>query len=241
MEEIMKKSICGFVCLALVVAVTLVALGGCQKNQSNEEAGQQILNAAVTQNEKAVNRAELIATLESKNFDSTVAMMNRVKMTHYQGDLIPLLMNLWDGNFAETPQVDKAFVGHPRIRLEVADVLLQASRNGSGFNLNPNDYVEYARKHATSEDAGVMQQAILVLDIANDPKDLPLLEKLIAEEKTSTYRVLSIAYTNNCAVTKEAVERVSATMKNQEIREYLYKLWDEVQESRAFSCAKKVP
>lgn len=228
-----------FIYIAFAMAGCLIVLGGCQKGQSSNENAQQPTVKIGEQDRQAVSREELITVLESNNFDRTVSVMNRVKTMEYQGDLMPLLKNIWGGNLADVPRMNKAFGEHPRVRIEIADVLLQASRNNRGFNLEPNAYSEYARGLVNSEDSEVAMQAISVVGIANDPVDLPLLEKILAEEKDATYRVAALAYTKNCAVNKEAIEHITASIKREEIRSYLSETWSEFQKLRQFLCQSK--
>lgn len=209
----------------LAVTTSLMLFVGCEKTQTNEDGSQRVMGEMDAQVRKAVSRSELIAALESKDYDLTISVMNRVKTTHYKGDLIPLLKNIWAGNLVDTPQIDKEFVENPRIRLEIADVLLQASRNDMEFYLEPKAYNEYARLFVRSADEDVAIEAITVLYIANNPADFPLLQKILTEENSATYRIAVIAFTNNPAVTQADVERVAATLKRPEIREFLNSEW----------------
>jgi|WetSurMetagenome_2_1015567.scaffolds.fasta_scaffold76813_2 hypothetical protein len=227
-----------FARIAFAIAFCLIVIVGCQKNQSSKETEQQPTAKTGEPDRQAVSREELITVLELKDFDRTVLVTNRIKQMEYQGDLIPLLKNIWEGNLADIPRVDKAFVGHPRIRLEIADILLQASRNNRGFNLDPNAYTAYARGLVNSEDSAVAMEAIGVVGIANEPADLPLLEKILTEERNANYRAAAIAYTENCAVNKEALDRVTASIKSEENRSFLNKLWTDFQESRQSVCRK---
>ncbi|MFA6903767.1 MAG: hypothetical protein WC236_11870 [Gallionellaceae bacterium] len=205
----------------LAITTSILILLGCQKTQPNEENVQKITDEMDVTERKAVSQDELIAVLETKNFDLTISVMNRVKMTHYKGDLIPLLKNIWAGKLVDIPNINKVFVDHPRIRLEIANVLLQASRNDLGFDLEPNSYNEYARSMVHSKDKDVAIQAISILNIANNPADLFLLKKLVEEENSATFRIAVIAFTNNRAATQIDVERVAEALKSSEIREYL--------------------
>jgi HEAT repeat protein len=227
-----------FVHVALVMTSCLIAIVGCQKNQPSSEVGKQATVATGDQSGQEVSREALISVLESKSFDQTVSVTNRIKAMHYQGDLIPLLKNIWGGNLADLPRVDKAFVEHPRIRLEIADILLQSSRNNSGFNLDPKAYTAYARGLVNSEDSEVARQAIVVVGIANDPVDLPVFEKILAQENDATYRATALEYTMNCAVNKEAIERIKMSIKKEENRSYLNEAWTDYQGTRQSVCKK---
>jgi hypothetical protein len=231
----MKKFIC-YLSVSLAMTAFLIMIGGCQKFQPSNESKNQSLYKADEHGMQTVSREELIESLESKDFDRTVSVMNRIKRMQYQGDLLPLIKDIWEGNFLSVPNVEKTFVEHQRIRIEIADVLLQASLNNSGFKLEPSVYSNYARGLVYSDDATIATQAISVVGIAKDPTDLPLLEKLLKEENTSTYRAAAIAYTENCKVNAAAIDQIASSIKSGEIRSFLRELWSGMQEIRPLSC-----
>lgn len=235
------NSVLRFSYIAFAMVFCLISLIGCQKSQPSKEVEQQPSVTIGSPVSQAVTREELIAALESNSFDRMVSVMNRIKQMNYQGDLIPLLGSIWSGSLAEIPRVDKDFVDHPRIRLEIADVLLQASRNNGGFNLDPGAYAAYARELVNFEDSAVAMEAIIVVGIANEPEDLPLLEKFISEERDATFRAAAIAYAQNCDVGKAALDRVAASIRSEENRTFLNSLWTNFQDTRKSVCRRQSP
>ncbi len=213
-------------CLALLMS--------CRQDTGSSEPQKSELRAE-TVADKAVGRDELVATLESKDFDRTISLMNRIKRMRYQGDLLPLLNDVWQLNLASMPNVEKAFVAHPRIRLEVADVLMQASRNGAP-NLEPAAYRAYARQHATSKDPDVARQAVLVLGLANDPADIALLAEILGAETEAASRAAVISLVRNCAVDEARVMRIAGGLRSRELQADLRKSWTDAQGLRRHVC-----
>lgn len=218
--------------IALLLCATLHA--GCRQELERKEPPRGQPVSEVTE-DKSVGRDELVTVLASKDFDRTIAVMNRVKRMRYQGDVLPLLSDVWAANLAAMPQVDKSFVSHPRVRLEITDVLLQASRNGA-IGLEPAAYAAYARQNAMSKDADVARQALLVLGIANDPADVPVLAGVLAEEQEATFRAAATSLARNCVVDEARISRIADGLKKAELKEYLRESWRDVQGVRRYSC-----
>lgn len=218
--------------IALLLCATLHA--GCRQELERKEPprGQPALEVA---EDKSVGRDELIAALASKDFDRTIAVMNRVKRMRYQGDVLPLLSDAWAVNLAALPQVDKSFISHPRIRLEIADILLQASRNGA-VSLDPTAYSAYARQQAMSKDHDVARQALLVLGVANEPVDVALLAGVLAEEQEATFKAAATSLARNCAIDEARISRIADGLNTKELQEYLRESWRDAQGLRRYSC-----
>lgn len=215
----------------------LLLLTSCRQDSVGSEPQTSKLHAEIHP-DKAVARDELISTLASKDFDHTLSMMNRVKRMRYQGDMLPLLSDVWHLNLTAMPQVDKAFVAHPRIRLEVADVLMQASRNGA-MGLEPTAYSAYARQHARSKDADIARQAILVLGVASDPADIALLTDILVEERESTFNAAALSLVRNCAVDERTILVIAEGLRKRALRDYFRKSWEDGQGLRSHVCHRE--
>jgi hypothetical protein len=114
---------------ALLLGVLLLA--GCPgptRDDSSRSASRQS-NSAVAAAE--VSTQELTVVLASGQFEQTIKVMNRIKRMQHQGHLLPILVDVWDAKFEKYPQASREFASNARIRIEVADVLIQAYRNGA--------------------------------------------------------------------------------------------------------------
>ena len=183
----------------------------------------------------AVGRDELISTLATQDFDRTISVMNRIKAMRYQGDILPLISEAWQLNLTNMPHVEREFVAHPRIRIEIADVLLQASRNGA-TGLEPSAYSSYARLNATSTDRDVAIHALLVLGVAGDAVDIPLLADILASENEATFRAAVHAFVQVCGVDDERVARIASRLRSRVLQDHLRQSWREAPELRSHLC-----
>jgi hypothetical protein len=222
--------------LLLLCAAGAAFIGGVYVRHDTE---QPVQNAAqqppARPADSAVSRDELVATLLTQDFDRTILMMNRVKGMRYQGDVLPLLAEAWELKLTNLPQVNRAFVAHPRIRIELADVLLQASRNGAA-GLQPEEYISYARQNAISNDREVAMQAILVLGVGRDRADLPLLTTILESESESTFQAAAISFVQNCAVDDARITSTADHLRSRARQEQLRQLWRDELKFRAHIC-----
>jgi len=221
---------------AILIASLCLSLTNCKQENGSKAVVVSDPRGAVV-SEDAVSRAELTAVLASRDFDQSIVLINRVKRMRYQGEVLPLLMQVWQLDLSAIPQVDKAFAAHPRIRLEVADVLIQASRNGK-VGLQTDAYSGYARQHVSSKDRDVARQAILVLGVANDAADVELLINVLAEENGATFGAAANSFVRNCAVDDARVAQIASHIKNQERGEYLRSSWKDMQALRSHICRR---
>jgi hypothetical protein len=222
--------------LLLLCTAGAAFVGGSYVRRDTETPIQHAAQQADEQHrDAAVGHDELVSTLATRDFDRTILVMNRVKGMRYQADVLPLLSEAWQLNLMNLPRVDRAFLAHPRIRIELADVLLQASRNGAAA-LQPDEYISYARQNATSSDRDVAREAILVLGVAREPADLPLLTDILNSENEATFRAAAISFVQNCAVDDARITSTADRLRSRALQEYLRELWRGELKFRAQMC-----
>lgn len=135
--------------------------------------------------------------------------MNDVKGAGYAGHLTPIFIDFWNGT--ELHGVDPNFLNHPRIRIEIADVLAQQEKNGYQ-GLDKAGFAQYARGLISSNDTQVANQAMLVLGIAGSAADMSLLESLAENIAESRFRAAVIALLHNCNTTSALLEKLKASL-----------------------------
>ncbi len=135
--------------------------------------------------------------------------MNDVKGARHAGHLTPIFIDFWNGT--DLHGVDKNFLNHPRIRLEIADVLAQQEKNGYQ-GLDKAAFAQYARGSISSNDTQVANQAMLVLGIAGSASDMSLLESLAENIAESRFRAAVIALLHNCNTTSALLEKLKASL-----------------------------
>src|SRR5260370_42172079 len=79
---------------------------------------------------RAISASELKRVLQSEDEREIVGAMNRVKQNQESHQLLMFVVDLWKNNRTEHPDVPWTIVNSERIRIEIANVLAQASNNG---------------------------------------------------------------------------------------------------------------
>src|SRR5271166_2444259 len=73
--------------------------------------------------------AALLAALRAQKLDDTSDVLNQVKKAQQKGDVLPLLVDLWENDKVKYPDLPWNFVDLDAVRINIADVLVQAYRN----------------------------------------------------------------------------------------------------------------
>jgi hypothetical protein len=154
-----------------------------------------------------------------------------------EAHLLPILVDVWDAKFEKYPQASREFASNARIRIEVADVLIQAYRNGAlDGRGRERDIATYARKLSTSHDLDVARQAILVLGVVNDPVDVAFLTSLVQAEAVGTFGAATVSLSRNCATDQLKVKTVATNLRSGTNRDLLLNAWESNQRLRAAIC-----
>jgi len=135
--------------------------------------------------------------------------MNDVKGARYAGHLTPIFIDFWSGT--DLHGVDPNFLNHPRIRIEIADVLAQQERNGYQ-GLDKAAFAQYAQGLMASNDTQVANQAMLVLGIAGSAADMSQLESLAEDIAESRFRAAVIGLVHNCNTTSALLDKLKASL-----------------------------
>lgn len=211
-----------------MLAVTFCLLSGC--NQSGTDARDGEKSALPMQTESASNQnsavaptsigeAQLLADFRSQDFDRVIHTLNDVKGARYAGHLMPLFVEFWNGT-GDLHGIDKNFLNHPRIRIEIADLLAQQEKNGYQ-ELDKTAFASYARGLISSSDTQLANQAMLVLGIAGSAADMSLLEGMAEDIAEGRFRAAVIALAQNCNTTDELLEKLKASLKEAWRKDFL--------------------
>ena len=211
------------------LAIASCALCGCDQAANQPSGGDK--SAAPTRAESAsgqsraaaptrITEAQLLDDLRSQDFDRVVRTMNEVKGARYAGHLTPIFVGFWNGT--DLHGIDPNFLNHPRIRIEIADVLAQQDKNGYQ-GLDKTVFASYARGLISSSDTQVANQAMLVLGIAGGAADMSLLEGMAENIAEGRFRAAVIALAQNCNTTDELIEKLKASLKEAWRKDFLAK------------------
>lgn len=138
---------------------------------------------------------ELVHALQARNINQALDVLNKVRQSPYTGDVLPFLQSLWDldDKTLSEFQISKAIVEQPMLRINIADVIVQAVKNGQ-WNAPLVDIQSYARQIVTGRDKQAAASALLVLGRTDAPRDAKLIEGIALHDR-SLFRpaVLSLA------------------------------------------------
>jgi hypothetical protein len=213
--------------LPSMLFIASCALSGC--DQSSTAPPSSIAPAAPTQSASApaqnsapaesnVSEARLLDDLRSQDFDRVIRTMNDVKGARYAGHLTPLLVGFWNGT--DLRGIDPNFLNHPRVRIEIADVLAQQEKNGYQ-GLDKAAFAQYARGLITSNDTQVANQAMLVLGIAGSAANMSLLEGMAEDIAESRFRAAVIGLAHNCNTTSALLDKLQARLNETWRKDFL--------------------
>jgi len=184
-----------------------------------------------------VAKDELVSTLKSRDFDRSISVLNRVKAMQYQGELIPVIVDLWSGRDIKERGLDPDFVSHPRIRIEIADVLIQAANNGQK-TVPINELGDFVRKAIKGGDFEVEVQAVRMLGELNDKEDLETLVHIAEGEEDRLFQAATVALSYDCWTTQDLADQIRDHLKVSNHREYFTRVWKDTRVTRAAICPR---
>jgi hypothetical protein len=176
----------------------------------------------------SISVAALRELLNTQSIEAIVVTTNKVKAMRPNEQLAPFLTAVWNGNVDSG--VSSAVVANPRIRLEIADILLQMERNGVR-GLDPKAYAEYARGLIGSKSTDIQRQALLVLAVANSPADVSTFSQIIYDNLDPNYRAAVVGLVGNCATDENLVMRMASEI-SKERADFLVSTWRQHQAFR---------
>ena len=164
--------------------------------------------------------AALLKVINAQKLDDTISILNEVKRTQHQGDVLPLVQDLWNNDKKKYPDLPWNFVNLDAVRINIADILVQAYRNGLA-NVDRGALHAFAQKVASgSSDMQARGNALLVLGIIDDARDVPVLRSAALEERDwiSTSALISLGTMCNGAAGK-ALDALSGALKGKQFLE----------------------
>lgn len=160
----------------------------------------------------------LLAAISAQNLDGTVATLNEIKRSRYRGDVLPMVKALWNNERDKYPNIPWPFVNLDIVRVNLADILLQADRNKE-IEIDKRAIHTYVRKVAfDSTDMQAKAAALLALGVVDDPQDVAALQlvALAQRDPAATSAILALGMMcNNEAGT--SLEGLPAKLKNERL------------------------
>jgi hypothetical protein len=132
--------------------------------------------SATSYADQFVNVENLKADLQTRDIDRIVKTLNNVKQMNYQGQILPFLVDLWSNQKTKHPELQWEIINSDIVRVDIANVLLQAQRNGR-IQVDDNELYEFLARLLDSSDVQVAQNATLTLSLIDEPRSV---EKILS-------------------------------------------------------------
>ncbi|MHB8474183.1 MAG: hypothetical protein ACYDC8_15305 [Gammaproteobacteria bacterium] len=158
----------------------------------------------------AKNDENIRQALASKNLDQLITVLNEIKSSVYQGDVLPLIQTLWKRDKVAEPNIHWDMVEYDIVRINLADILVQARNNGL-IDTEIDDLHKYAVSMLDSKDSAVVSSAVMVLAQIDDKNDVSKIKKIALSRPGYLFRSsilsLSMMCNSDAALALEAIER----------------------------------
>jgi len=169
----------------------------------------------------AISVSELKQVLRSEDEREIVRAMNRVKQNQESHQLLMFVVQLWRNDQRQHSDVPWNIVNSELIRIEVANVLAQASNNGF-VKIDREELREYARHVISGSNERAKSEAVLTLGVINNPGDVKLLKDIALLENPQTFRAAVIALAASCHPSGEAaLAELRTKARGRENREFV--------------------
>lgn len=168
--------------------------------------------------------------------DGFVSQLNELKKTSPDELVIERLLHFWQLNDISDSKA-REFFGRPRVRLEIANLLVQLTNNGRiGGSVEP--YAMYAEDFVRSNDSDLSSSAVLLLGLANRRADVKVFEEILFSESENLFYSTSLALAMNCFVGEDRFNLIAEGIKNSKLRDHLSKVWVSYKGYREARCQK---
>lgn len=184
---------------------------------------------------------QLRNVFESEDIDRIVRSLNQVK-TQYNTRLLSFLQDLWLGRSEKHPTVYWDSVSESAVRVEIANVLLQASERRR-LDVPRSELARFVRSKVDSPDIDVATTAILTLKILDEDVDVQILEKIALRSDgpelndPARFRASVISLATMCnAASDAALMRVAQKVQEQDHLDFIKETREKVSAFKADFC-----
>ena len=168
-----------------------------------------------------VEVADLKRYINMGDIDRLTEVFNYVKRMHYQGEILPFIRDLWDEREDKHPNMRWEVARKPIVKVELADILVQAERNGL-IAIDKERVRQFLTTYLSAEDVQVVRRAILVLGPIDDERDVPAILAIAKQEREATFRVSAIVLSKMCNKSAAAaLDELEPQLKRDDFRAYL--------------------
>jgi hypothetical protein len=156
-----------------------------------------LTTAAWASNGAFVTVQSLTADLESRNIDRIDKSLNDIKTMSHKGEILPFVADLWEQRKDKHPGLPWGVIESEVVRVELADILLQAVKNGRA-KLDPEPMHRLLSGSINSNDPDVARKAIGALSIVDDEADVDGIHQVAKRKDPATFRVAVATLAQMC-------------------------------------------
>ncbi len=160
-----------------------------------------------------VEQADLAAVIKSRNVDQILETLNKVKVMSYQGQILPYVLDLWNLRQDKYADLPWDVLSLDIVRLDIGNVLAQASRNGR-IDVDSDAIHDFAYRLVRSADVDVASEAVWTLGIFDRSEDVAEIKSIALTAHRKLFHVAVISLTDMCneAAAKALTELESASL-----------------------------
>lgn len=203
----------------IVFVVGCISLSACQ--------GEDVPNVVYVEEEISVDGQQFVSISEvsrqinAGDIDRIITSLNIIKRMDYQTGHFSFIEDLWEGDTEKRPNLNWEVVNRDVVKVEVANLLAQASRNGY-IDVDLPELHRYVRTLLDSTDLRVVRAAVLTLSVFDDCQDLhPLLAEALKNRK-ATFRSSVVALSVSCCQSAgDVLDELEESVKREKDRLYI--------------------
>jgi len=164
--------------------------------------------------DRFVSVEDIKADLRTQDIDLILQTLNNVKQMKYQGQVLPLVRDLWDNKKEIYPDLQWEIINSDIIRIDIANVLLQAQRNGR-IQIDTNGIYDFVAGLVDSSDVQVAQNAILTLSLINESRSAEKIMSAAKRQNKWTFRSSIVALLSMCHSSAEkALDQLEMSVRD---------------------------
>jgi HEAT repeat protein len=163
----------------------------------------------------------LTEDLRSRDINRIDKTLNDIKAMPSKGEILPFIMELWDQRNERHPDLPWDVIGTEVIRVELADIILQAVKNGR-LRVDPKPMHSFVSKSVNSNDPDVARKAIGALAIIDDETDVDKILGVAKRNDPTTFRAAVATLTQMCNErAARAIADLEVSTKDDTLRSYV--------------------
>lgn len=208
-------------------AILALTLAGCERSASAPTTEARPAEPPLT---AASAIAHLSAARSKADFPTASEIVNRAKSLEgtERKDFTDELLRLW-----ALPSPADSDAEGVRIRLEIADYLLQQTKNQRIFG-EVTPYLAYARRVEASGSRQNVWKALLVLGFGEESADIATLRKHLNDEDQRTANSAALGLAINCGVPEDDAPLIRQSIVRDSQRTYFDEAWRKAAGMRQF-------